>query len=657
MAETISVAGTDFVANATPDPFDERDLVYQPRLTMLPSTFDSRDDVNKLEYIYKQSGQSCTGYTLAAVVNIVRILSKRKELIAKGQPASTLQALPLVSPHMLYYFGRRYDEFSGEEDLGSSLRGVLKGWFHESVCHEDEWLDEHGAPKTGVPTYDEQLRGNPLGAYYRVNPRRLDDMQSAISELGAIAASSSVHAGWSAIKPEKDAAGKPSYIIRQRKNQPARMGHAYALVGYNEVGFLVQNSWGKEWGKNGFATLPYEEWLENAFDAWAARPGVPSTPFGAKLSRRSIDKGGEFGGRVWLSGWDPEVEKYVVNLGNNGVLSRNGFPSSPVQLDRVVTEIAEQHSRWRTEGETKQDVVLYAHGGLVSESSGLAIAQRLRDELWEKKKIAAVTFAWESGATEVLNNIVEDWLKPKPFGIDLFDDALDAALERFVRKALRGFWSEMKENARSASLPMVSGKPDDVQPGATLFAGKLAKYVADEKQAGRTVNVHLVGHSAGAILLTALIDRLDEHQVPVKTVSLMAPAIRVDDFAAAYRHRLGSSVGRMALFALTDKREKDDVCNFGGVTAYRKSLLYLVARAFERATGTDTVPIVGMAKYFEEKVGGQRLDDFIRANGTIALAGVSRASNPPGFHTDAKSHGGFDEDGPTRESIAAFVKS
>ena len=33
-------------------------------------------------------------------------------------------------------------------------------------------------------------------------------------------------------------------------------GHAFAIVGYNEVGFLVQNSWGPEWGKGGFATLP-----------------------------------------------------------------------------------------------------------------------------------------------------------------------------------------------------------------------------------------------------------------------------------------------------------------------------------------------------------------------------------------------------------------
>ena len=56
-------------------------------------------------------------------------------------------------------------------------------------------------------------------------------------------------------------------------------GHAFLLAGYNEVGFLVQNSWGPTWGSGGYATLRYEDWLENAYDAWVARPGVPQTLF------------------------------------------------------------------------------------------------------------------------------------------------------------------------------------------------------------------------------------------------------------------------------------------------------------------------------------------------------------------------------------------
>ena len=35
-------------------------------------------------------------------------------------------------------------------------------------------------------------------------------------------------------------------------------GHCMAIVGYNSVGFIIANSWGKEWGQKGFAICPYD---------------------------------------------------------------------------------------------------------------------------------------------------------------------------------------------------------------------------------------------------------------------------------------------------------------------------------------------------------------------------------------------------------------
>ena len=72
--------------------------------------------------------------------------------------------------------------------------------------------------------------------------------------------------------------GETMYVISAPADREAIGGHAFALVGYNRTGFLVQNSWGVQWGKGGFATLPYEDWLDSAYDAWVARPGVPQTP-------------------------------------------------------------------------------------------------------------------------------------------------------------------------------------------------------------------------------------------------------------------------------------------------------------------------------------------------------------------------------------------
>ena len=36
-------------------------------------------------------------------------------------------------------------------------------------------------------------------------------------------------------------------------------GHCVALVGYDKSGFILRNSWGRSYGKNGYWTLPYEE--------------------------------------------------------------------------------------------------------------------------------------------------------------------------------------------------------------------------------------------------------------------------------------------------------------------------------------------------------------------------------------------------------------
>ena len=49
---------------------------------------------------------------------------------------------------MLYALARRYDEFEGEADAGSSLRGALKGWYNHGVLPERTWPElasGHGA--------------------------------------------------------------------------------------------------------------------------------------------------------------------------------------------------------------------------------------------------------------------------------------------------------------------------------------------------------------------------------------------------------------------------------------------------------------------------------------------------------------------------------
>jgi hypothetical protein len=43
-------------------------------------------------------------------------------------------------------------------------------------------------------------------------------------------------------------------------SEPTNVGHAVSIVGYNEQGFILRNSWGKDWNGDGCVIYPYSDW-------------------------------------------------------------------------------------------------------------------------------------------------------------------------------------------------------------------------------------------------------------------------------------------------------------------------------------------------------------------------------------------------------------
>jgi hypothetical protein len=648
-AGTIEAAGDEFVVNAMPDPFDARDLEYRPRLQLLPDLEDVRAR-EVAHHVYHQAGQSCTGHAVATVVNIVNAHAS----IARGEAEPPRR----VSPYMLYRLARRYDEFAGEADAGSSLRGALKGWFHHGVALEEHWNPD-AEPELDDPMLVEQSRQCPLGAYYRVNKLRLDDVQSAITELRGVAVTAGTHDGWSApVEVTKD--GVTRSVIRRRAHHQERAGHAFVLVGYNEIGFLIQNSWGEAWGDGGFATLPYDDWLDSSWDAWVVRRGVPQTPFGTARTNRAS----ESGRMITAPGLDLDrLSQHVVNLGNDGRLSRFGrFVSTPGQIERIFAEMAERHAEWeqgsQPGSEPERHVVIYAHGGLVDEAGGLETADKHLD-WWLQNRIYPVYFAWQSGAVETLVNQIVDGLGGRlpagGIGPDLVE-AVDRMVESAAQRQFAWIWAEMKENAARASArvePPIDWPADGAlgtltgQPGATLVVARLARYASEARQAGARLRVHLVGHSAGAVFLTPLVERLLEADLPVASLALMAPALTTTAFRVGLLARVADGIERFTTFALTDRQELDDACGAGGVTVYHKSLLYLVSRALERSVvGASEVPLVGMARFVEGELAGE-----IAARGGLCV--LASEDGAFGRRSTATGHAGFDDDEATMTSVLA----
>ncbi len=92
------------------------------------------------------------------------------------------------------------------------------------------------------------------------------------------------------LRPEP---GEPAVVIGPPVPGGTTGGHAFALAGYTQRGFVVQNSWGDSWGTNGFAILPYDDWVENGMDAWVVMMGVPvRRPAPRYLATGALDRDG-----------------------------------------------------------------------------------------------------------------------------------------------------------------------------------------------------------------------------------------------------------------------------------------------------------------------------------------------------------------------------
>ena len=142
-----------FEANVAPDVFDARDLEYRSRLQVLPREVDFRPPD---KYVMTQEGSSCTGHAVAAMVNAV--LASQKDNTH-------------VSPYMLYALARRYDEYEGDGDAGSSLRGALKGWYYHGILPVDAWPKLEMKPMPDLDLDEDVARLGPRATPGGVLPR------------------------------------------------------------------------------------------------------------------------------------------------------------------------------------------------------------------------------------------------------------------------------------------------------------------------------------------------------------------------------------------------------------------------------------------------------------------------------------------------------
>ena len=324
------------------------------------------------------------------------------------------------------------------------------------------------------------------------------------------------------------------------------------------------------------------------------------------------------------------LKPHVVNL-HEGVFSSSGkFTTSSRDVDAIFNDSLPAWERALPD-DAPLRIVFWAHGGLINEQEGLAIAQK-HIEWWKRNGVYPIYLVWESGLFDALGGILSHaGTTTASRGLTDFTDGI---VEGIVRR-LRGdaVWGAMK-----ASAALGTAK----NGGNRYVLEQLAKYTPTVK---RPVELHAIGHSAGSIVHSYFVPTAAELGVqPFTTLQFLAPAIRVDEFKSRLMRAAGSAFKQLVMYTMDDAREQDDNCN----NVYRKSLLYLIYHALE---ARDREPILGLQVSVDND---PQLRSFF--GGQQARAVWSATPNQSGRDaTQATSHGGFDDDGPTMTSVAINV--
>ena len=608
-----------------PDPLDLRDREYKPPLISLPPEYPEKSlEILKLysPLVRDQMAEgACVGFGLAAMINYLRWSRPWRQKLLLGLDVEPRPPKPAdsVSPRMLYHLARFYDQIEGENYHGSTCKAAMTGWHKHGVCLEEDWrYSDEKKSKDRVqfvqpvePQWRERAAECTIGAYYRVKSNSVRDIQAAIYENGAVFASAHTHDGWS-VADYREKGELPTISAMEGV---ASRAHAFALVGFNAVGFILQNSYGQDWGYYGFAILPYGDWIQNGQNVWVAALGVPTN---AKLDGigNSTVKTEALAGAVYRkrhfgmpdpaaavqeeSETDPWDEAQVYQ--HSVLMNDHGAPIGRIvtleNAKACVKHVCETRILEEDKKNAIEHIVVFAHSGLESEKRAARRASVL-GPYFKANGIYPIFLSGRSGFVETLVQMLHLSPPASMYGESLDDavaslvadkklpmgEARDRCVEIFCQKFIRPLWTQFKTNGRVAA-----------QRGGAIL--QVAQRLRDAFKSGfrKQPKVHLVGHSAGAILLGELLTRLRAMQiskgreVPVETCTLLAPACSVN-FASQH---VGLAVEKNFLTAnqvhidvlSTENELNDDV---GG--SYNKSLLYLLSHALE---DRPRMPMLGL---------------------------------------------------------------
>jgi len=216
----------DYILNAYVSPDDPRDFIYSSDETV-PSTLDYRPEMLPV----RDQGKQGSCYAFCA--------SSMKEF----QELKNYGCNFYMSPQFIYNSRENLYDATKTNDDGMYSRDVMKILHKKGVCAESDY--PYGKEIDIKPPEEvaKKALNHVIKAYARVDTVR--ELKQALYTNGPCLMTLPVYAR----------------TTTMWKGGTERLGgHAMCVVGYTRNGFILRNSWGKNWGDKGHTIFPFEDW-------------------------------------------------------------------------------------------------------------------------------------------------------------------------------------------------------------------------------------------------------------------------------------------------------------------------------------------------------------------------------------------------------------
>jgi C1A family cysteine protease len=227
-----------------PDQPDERDYVYAASSPSLPDTVDLRPHMSPI--VNQGSLGSCTANAIVSGL--------REFLALKDAPAG--QTLTRLSRLFLYWHERDLEN-TVSTDSGATLRDGMRVLANIGVPPEDDYpYMENIFTDAPSSEAEQHATANKITEYHRV--MGFTDMQSALSSGLPVVIGMYVY-------PSFESTTTSGIVAAVDKTTETVLGgHALTVVGYKKIDnvdyAIVRNSWGTDWGDNGYCYVPRTYW-------------------------------------------------------------------------------------------------------------------------------------------------------------------------------------------------------------------------------------------------------------------------------------------------------------------------------------------------------------------------------------------------------------